>query len=399
MSKNKYTNDFLISELVRFNDENGRPPKAKDLEGNKKYPSRKTYEKYFGSFSEALIQAGFSIIGNRSKPLPKGMNQFTKEEIKRCMDEFVRNYNRVPSLKEFESIPNYPIRSDFRRLFGGYNNALKEFGYNVHCVIQYTDKELKDAFLSFVDKHGRVPTIYEFNNSEYPSFWCYQKRFGSWTNAIKQYGFNPTGRKEIEELKSDIIKLCKEINEKENRKIITFEDINKSEYCSSVSTYIKHFKKELDMTLREFLRSIGFDLPEVGVGMNHEYDDGEITESSLEFIVTEYLRKCGLKYNIDYKRSVKYKTFINGYNGNKNCDYVIYTNNSIWYIEVAGMLHDEDDKNKSSISKGYRKNLNDKIRMLESENLNYLVIYKKDLQNKSLDEIFSFSKARELQLI
>lgn len=231
-----YNEDFLIDELHRFYKENGRPPNSEDLEkGNTGYPTRKTFSKYFGSFGNALVKAGYDYRGienyqDRKKPLPKGVYTFTKEHIKNCIDEYIKTYGEVPSLKEISSIPEYPDRNDFRRLFCGFNNALIEFGYKPKHVSNYSDEELCNAFLEFVNKHGRIPSYSEFNNTEYPSFWCYQNRFGSWNNAVIHYGFEPNNN---------------------------------------------------------------------GTGFTYTFDDGEIVKSKYEFDVSNYLRLNNIKYKRD----------------------------------------------------------------------------------------------------
>lgn len=372
-TKKQFTKEFLISELHRFNNEYGRPPRSKDFDKAKTgFPSRKTYSNYFGTFEIALKEAG----------LLQKRKTYSKEEIKKCIEKFINENNRVPSLREIESIPDYPTRQDFRKFYGSYNNAIKEFGYKPANVSKYTDEELKSEFERFIQENGRVPSITEFNNSDYPSFWCYQQRFGSWRNAVISYGYSPNNAKTIDSLKKDLVKLCNEVYEKENRKIITYEDINESEHCQSAQTYNKRFKKDLGITLREFLKELGFSMPISSSGMVHEFEDGEITVSRYEFEVSKYLRKN----NIKYERNVKYNEFIKGYDGNKDCDYLINFNNKIWYVEVAGMYSEDDGE----ISVDYRNRLLQKIKMLDSENLNYKILYPKDFKNKTLDKIFNF---------
>lgn len=50
---------------------------------------------------------------------------------------------------------------------------------------KYTDKELLDFLIQFYKEYGRVPTVKDFNNLKYPNFATYQRRFGSWSNALK----------------------------------------------------------------------------------------------------------------------------------------------------------------------------------------------------------------------
>lgn len=61
MSKKLYTKEFLISELQRFYNENGRVPRLRDMMATNGYPSAHTYKIYFGSWNNALIAAGFEI--------------------------------------------------------------------------------------------------------------------------------------------------------------------------------------------------------------------------------------------------------------------------------------------------------------------------------------------------
>lgn len=48
------TDEFLLSELLRFYDEFRRIPTANDLDTNKDYPSRGVYRNHFGHFENAL---------------------------------------------------------------------------------------------------------------------------------------------------------------------------------------------------------------------------------------------------------------------------------------------------------------------------------------------------------
>jgi hypothetical protein len=182
--------------------------------------------------------------------------------------------------------------------------------------------------------------------------------------------------------------LCQDIYRVENRRIITCSDIEKSENCSTIGTYSKNFRKHLGITLRNFVLSLGFDMPKSGLGMIYEFDDGEVTTSKYEYDTSVYFREN----NIKYERNVKYKSFINGYFGNKDCDYAILNKNTLWYVEIAGMLKNSntDELYSDKIHEKYRLDLIDKVKMLESENLKYKIVYPSDFKNGTIEEIFSF---------
>lgn len=194
--------------------------------------------------------------------------------------------------------------------------------------------------------------------------------------------------KDIEELKNDIKGLCERIYQKEDRRIISLSDIEEDSLCMAPGTYTKYFKQELNMTTSEYIESIGFKANKCGMGMVYKFNDGEITVSKYEYTVSNYLRNI----NIKYQRNVPYSKFINYYDGNKDCDYVIDHDGTDYYIEIAGMLdYTKMNKNKKDkIRESYEKHIQEKVTMLNSKKLNYQIIYPHELKTRSLDEIFSF---------
>ena len=56
---------------------------------------------------------------------------------------------------------------------------------------KYTKEQLLWYLVQFYEKYGRPPTTKDFNNnSDYPSFKNYEKKFGSWSNALKLVGLD-----------------------------------------------------------------------------------------------------------------------------------------------------------------------------------------------------------------
>lgn len=146
--KNGLSKEFLIEEMLRFNNRYGRPPINTDFDGSyKDFPSRRSYINAFGSFGEALVAAGFKYRGigssyMRDKPLPDGVETFTKELVRGCVESYVQEHGVVPTMEAIEKTPNFPIRTDFRNLFGSYNEVLVEFGLTPNTR-EYSDEELK----------------------------------------------------------------------------------------------------------------------------------------------------------------------------------------------------------------------------------------------------------------
>lgn len=96
----RYSDEFLISELIRFERENSRVPKALDMQGKFGYPGASVYQNHFGSHNKALIKAGFklnkindrldgtetcSYCGKRADEIPNFTNWlYDKNHVRYC---------------------------------------------------------------------------------------------------------------------------------------------------------------------------------------------------------------------------------------------------------------------------------------------------------------------------
>lgn len=284
--------------------------------------------------------------------------------VQNCPDKSVKSYNDFLNFLGFK--PRYDIPKDY---------AIK--------AILKKQKELDRPLM--YDDFRNPNGIDEIGISTILKHWgTFNKMLKELNLPLNQEDMTSKQRS-VEELKQDIIKLCESIKEKEGRIEIVTLDINECEWCLSRGTYQRYFKKHLGISLTEFIKSIGFIPVKSGMGMIHRFSDGEITTSKHEFEVSTFLRFNG----IHYERNVKYNTFIQGYNGHKDCDYVITTNTTKWFVEIAGILDYKKMKKENNIRKRYKKALSEKERMLKENNLNYLIIYPHEISDIGLDEILS----------
>ncbi|WP_373845744.1 hypothetical protein, partial [Clostridium sp.] len=164
----------------------------------------------------------------------------------------------------------------------------------------------------------------------------------------------------IEILCEDIKKQCEVLINKNKFNIINREELNNL-LIYNISTYDNYLKKELNMSLSEYIQSIGYQTIEAGMGLHYIFDDGEKILSKHEFDFSLFLRNIlQLKYNVDYKKDIKYKTFIKDYKKQSSIDYIINYNNRIIYIEIAGILERykqeylDDESLKSKSKEKYR---------------------------------------------
>ena len=197
-----------------------------------------------------------------------------------------------------------------------------------------------------------------------------------------------------EDLEIKFIKL-QEYMINNNKPYITRKEINSLDFLgiktSCLDRWCKYYYSE---TLGEHLNTIGIKTGKASRGTLYKFEDGEITTSQFEYLLSMALRKLGLIYNKDYYRDVRYSNFIENYNGFMNCDYVIKYNNRIIYIEIPGVIeaykewyyNDKPIINNKAKEK-YRLKLNKKENMLKSNNLEYFLLFPCDITKDNLINI------------
>jgi hypothetical protein len=188
----KADDNMLLNEIKRFVAEFNRVPIQKDFENLEGYPSRKTFTNHFGKFNDAIKLAGFEPA---SKSNAEKREFYYDENTRKDMIKFLQDYHKengkVPTTKELDENKCKYTRTNFRHVFGNYTDAVKEAGLEPNSILHHEDEFLRSEFERFVKEKGRPPYLHEFNNSEYPSFWCYQNRFGSWNKMFMAYGYEP----------------------------------------------------------------------------------------------------------------------------------------------------------------------------------------------------------------
>lgn len=180
----------------------------------------------------------------------------------------------------------------------------------------------------------------------------------------------------------------------DNRDFITTKEIDSNKKWLESQTLRRYAKEYYGTTLTDIFGCHGVSLGKQGCGINFKFGDGEHITSQFEYMFSKYLRNCGLRYNIDYFRDVKYSTFIPEYKNNMNCDYVIHIGEKTIYIEIAGILAEYKNwyyENRSIIrsksKENYRLKLKKKEEMLKSHSLIYFILFPCDLTNDNFKNI------------
>jgi len=228
------------------------------------------------------------------------------------------------------------------------------------------------------------------------------KYWGNFNNMIKDLGllshdcyFKPNSENYIphEKIMKSIKTVCETVK-RDGRDTVMYKDFNLDKLC--VEKVRKHCRLD-GTTLNKEVKRYGCKLQRSGNGMNHRFEDGEKVVSKYEYDFSTFLRNNGFIHNVSYFRDVKYKDLDNSYKGQMNCDYKIIINNQIIYIELAGILSNQQHieaylSNTPIVSKSkekYRQSLNKKKSILEKNRLEYYILLPQDMNEENYRRIIN----------
>ncbi|RLM68569.1 homing endonuclease associated repeat-containing protein [Halorubrum sp. Atlit-26R] len=198
----------LLTEIDRLHDKIDRTPRVEDMSEHGEY-SIVPYLREFGSWSEAIKEAGYTPVKPGRNPIPEGD---LLEEIHRLHDKL----GRPPKADEMDELGEYSA-GPYRDRFGSWDEAVKEAGYTPVKPGRnpIPEGDLLEAIHRLHDKLGRTPKTKEMDELGEYSAGTYQDRFGSWSEAIKEAGYTPnnTGPEPIpeEDLLSELHRLYNEV--------------------------------------------------------------------------------------------------------------------------------------------------------------------------------------------
>lgn len=312
--------------------------------------------------------------------------------------------NKVISVKELQEKIGHDLRwiMERNKNIKSYKDFYIELGFKKESDL--SKEEIIEKILNKQSKLNR-PLMYDDfrNNDTFDDIGIHtiNNIFGSLNMMKQELGLKINQEdmvsksiKDFNLVISDIKHICNKVFEIDNRKTITGKDIDNFTQLNISQQTIRKYCNENGYTLRNIITDYGFELQNEGTGLTYSFDDGERVVSSLELCFSKKLREYGYTYNKDYKRDVRYNTFIKDYNDFMNCDYVIIINNKVKYIEIAGILNSEKEKfnykNNLKINcnrkEKYRLKLMQKEKMLKDNNLDYFILFPSDFDD--LDYLF-----------
>lgn len=190
-----FSKEYLRQRMQDFIDEFQRAPYPYELDGRKRpkgYPKGSTYVHAFGSVEECLKQMNRAFAEQET-------TQWTKESIAEAVTKEVTEYmgknGRIIQSGEWDLLRKRPSRGAIRTIMEcGFNELLIQLGFTPSkpSPFRYTDEEL----LGYIKQHyadtaeQATVEIFREHDDLYPDPINYQRRFGSWDNAMIQAGMH-----------------------------------------------------------------------------------------------------------------------------------------------------------------------------------------------------------------
>jgi len=172
--------DELIDELITLTDELGRPPRYQEVSDREDTFSTTVYERVFGSFTNGLQTAGLPVHFEANLDRTHLIEQLQK------LGEYL---GRTPQYDDLQDYPTYPSTWPYVCEFGSWNEALKEAGFEINHRSSVSTDEILSELQSLANELGHTPSVTEWREIDgTPGITTVVRQFGTWINAIDAAG-------------------------------------------------------------------------------------------------------------------------------------------------------------------------------------------------------------------
>lgn len=382
-----YDREGLINYIEGSIDKFGRLPTEKELIDNKFITWRCARD--FGGYSKLIENLGFEYVRTCKFGM---MHNLTDNEI---VTIFNSHYvDETPLLKKIHSDykeGSFPISKDaILHRYKNYKSFLEMCGREKPKVsLRKTDEELKykrpSQCVKYVEysKCEVVTTLklalenegdvsYEKISELYNS-----KKLPFGINTIRKY-FNSIGDAMFSIGRMDLIKINrnKYFSKEDMIRIFTSEydslpsqlEVEDDFKCKLIPFNVIDICKNFG-SYSNFAIECSYDYIKGKYSQKYKSSDGTICDSKKELMIDEFLNKN----KIPHTHHVFYKDLISGVKGSSKCDFLLSDNTIVEYFGLHGV-------------KRYDEKVSKKIKLLEDNNMKYIVIYPRDISR--LDEIF-----------
>lgn len=369
----------------------------------------------------------------------------TKEDLINGLHEYYNKYGSVPTHRAFHNA-GYPGFAPFKRLFGSFKEGLKQAGLlelredAYQFCDTYTDDQLLDRLRVFMSKRDRIPVGNELKAVREINSSTYDRRFGSFYNALKLIGYDidEQRNKDKADYKKKLLKEYNALGDLLGRTphAREIDEYSVKGFCHAMSTYEHHFgsisllqkeskhkisipgllkdKEEMIQDLIDLSIKLGRSpkklelkkYPEIASDAKYAYTFGSWTKAliaaGLPENTKEYYSKNGIKclsiYElaftnmlernlIPFKKEEKYRDYITNLKKTFRFDYTLNSNQGLVFIEIFGITN----------NKNYDKKVREKINLCKDNNLKLITLYPNDFKTKDLHKTL-LDKLDELKI-
>ncbi|MBX0296841.1 homing endonuclease associated repeat-containing protein [Haloarcula nitratireducens] len=173
----------LLTEIDRLVDDLGRSPTTIEMNELGAY-SAGTYKNRFGSWAEALQEAGYE---------PVKQHRVSKDALIDEIRRLATEDGTPPTAADMRSEGEFTVTIAQNR-FGSWNEALEAAGYDPNPRHRISDAELLEEIHRLADELGKIPTAQEMKDHGEFSHRPYFTRWEGWQAAIRAAGYEPVGR-------------------------------------------------------------------------------------------------------------------------------------------------------------------------------------------------------------
>jgi len=195
----------LLDELERLADAVGGRPTTTQMNEKGAY-SPETYWRHFGSWRAAVEAIGFDADDLEVA------RDVTNEELLDELERLADAVDGTPTSAQMITKGAYSPET-YRKYFGSWNAALEAIGHEPHHrSTRVSDGELLADIQRLSEELDRQPTSTDVIEHGTHGLATYQRRFGSWSEALKEAGFDPNADQvSDEELLDDLQRLHEEL--------------------------------------------------------------------------------------------------------------------------------------------------------------------------------------------
>jgi len=137
------------------------------------------------------------------------MGEDRREELLDALDKLAEELGEIPTSTQMNDQGEY-WASQYNKEFGGWNEALREAGFETNQVRKVPTDELLDEIRRLARELNRTPTRDQMDDRGEYYGRSYRLRFGSWNEAVRRAGLEPNQRISQSEFRDppDECRLC-----------------------------------------------------------------------------------------------------------------------------------------------------------------------------------------------